>query len=141
MTTLLRRLLTATALLLLVAGCATPASRISRHQSAFDQWPAEVREKVRAGRIDVGFTAEMVQVALGEADRKSTRTTAKGTSEVWAYFNHSPKFSIGLGLGASSGSTSYGGAVAVGDSGFLDDEVLRVIFEGGQVAAIETRRK
>ena len=140
MTTSLRRLLIAAALVLL-AGCATPASRISSHQSAFDQWPAEVREQVRAGRIDVGFTAEMVQVALGDADRKSTRTTAKGTSEVWAYFDHSPKFSIGLGVGSSSGSTAYGGAVAVGNSGFLDDEVLRVILEGGRVAAIETRKK
>jgi hypothetical protein len=46
-----------------------------------------------------------------------------------------------MGLGSSSGSTAYGGAVAVGNSGFLDDEVLRVIFEAGQVAAIETRQK
>jgi hypothetical protein len=83
----------------------------------------------------------MVQVALGEGDRKSTRTTAQGTVEVWAYFDHGPKFSIGLGLGSAHGSTAFGGGVVVGDNGFLEDEVMRVIFDGGRVAAIETRKK
>jgi hypothetical protein len=128
------------AVLLLMSGCVTTESRISRHQAAFDTWPAEVRDKVRAGRVDVGFTQEMVQVALGDADRKSTRTTAAGTDEVWAYFDRRPKFSFGLGMGVAGGSTAYGGGVVVGDSRFLDDEFLRVIFEGGRVVAIETRK-
>ncbi len=127
-------------ILLGAAACATTESRVSSHQAAFATWPADVQEKVRAGRVGVGFTQEMVQVALGEADRKSTRTTAAGTDEVWAYFDHRPKFSFGLGLGAASGSTAYGGGVVVGDSGFRDDEVMRVIFEGGRVVAIETRK-
>ena len=139
MKSLSRRLMPAV-FLLLMAGCATTESRISRHQAAFDAWPAEVREKVRAGRIEVGFTPEMVQVALGEADRRSTRTTAAGTDEVWAYFDRRPKFSFGLGLGVAGGSTAYGGGVVVGDSGFPDGEFLRVIFEGGRVIAIETRK-
>jgi hypothetical protein len=139
MNTLLRCLMTAT-VLLLMAGCVSTESRISRHQAAFDAWPAEVRDKVRAGRVDVGFNQEMVQVALGDADRKSARTTAAGTEEVWAYFDHRPKFSFGLGMGVAAGSTAYGGGVVVGDSGFRDDEFLRVIFEGGRVVAIETRK-
>ena len=136
----LSRCLMTAVVLLLTAGCTTPESRISRHQAAFDAWPAEVRDKVRAGRVEVGFTQEMVQVALGEADRRSTRTTAAGTEEVWAYFDHRPKFSFGLGMGVAGGSRAYGGGVVVGDSGFLDDEFLRVIFEGGRVVAIETRK-
>lgn len=96
MKSLSRRLMPAV-FLLLMTGCATTESRISRHQAAFDAWPAEVREKVRAGRIEVGFTPEMVQVALGEADRRSTRTTAAGTDEVWAYFDRRPKFMAAIG--------------------------------------------
>ena len=127
--------------LLLAAGCATPASRISSHQAAFDTWPVAVQEKVRAGHIDVGFTAEMVRVAMGDADRMFTRTTEKGTMEVWVYNDHSPSFSIGLGMGTSHGSTASGVGVAVGSDSFRDGEVMRVVFDGGRVAAIESRRK
>ena len=127
--------------LILGAGCSTPASRIQNQQAVFDAWPAGVQEKVRAGHLDLGFTPEMVQVALGAADRSYTRTTDRGSSEVWVYFDHGPKISVGLGVGGSSGSTAYGGSMVVGDDGFRDNEVLRVIFEGGKVVAIETRRK
>jgi hypothetical protein len=133
--------LLASAVLLFAAGCSTPASRISSHQAAFDTWPAAVQEKVRAGQVDVGFTAEMVRVALGDADRMFTRTTEKGAMEVWVYNDNRPSFSIGLGLGTSHGSTAYGGGVAVGGDSFRDGEVMRVVFEGGRVAAIESRRK
>ena len=127
--------------LLLAAGCSTPASRIQSQQAAFDGWPAAVQAKVRTGQIDVGFTPPMVQVALGTADRSYTRTTDRGSSEVWVYFDHSPKISVGVGVGGSSGSTAYGGSMVVGNEGFRDNEVLRVIFEGGQVVAVESRRK
>src|SRR5687768_8091252 len=53
-------------LLLFAAGCSTPASRISRHQEAFSEWPEAIQEKVRAGQIDLGFTPEQVRVALGD---------------------------------------------------------------------------
>lgn len=130
----------AAALLLLLVGCSTPAARISSNQAAFDSWPADVREKVGLGKVAVGFTPEMVLVALGEADRKSTRTTAAGTVEVWSYFDHGPHFSFGLGMASGGRHSAVGGGVAVGDQGFHDDEILRVIFDGGRVAAIESRR-
>ncbi|MDB6092944.1 MAG: hypothetical protein JWM32_506 [Verrucomicrobia bacterium] len=134
-----RSLLFATALGF-VAGCASPSSRIEKKQSAFNTWPADVQEKVRAGKIEVGFNQEMVAVALGQPDRTATRTTAQGTAEVWIYFDRGPKFSIGLGVGSSSRHSAYGGGVVVGDNGFRDDEFMRVIFNAGRVVAIEMRR-
>jgi hypothetical protein len=127
--------------LILAAGCSTLESRIRSQQAAFDAWPPAVQEKIRAGQIDLGFTLAMVQVALGDADRTYTRATDRGTSEVWVYFDHSPKISVGVGVGSSSGSTAYGGSMVVGNEGFRDNEVLRVIFEGGKVVAVESRRK
>jgi hypothetical protein len=135
------RCLLAGGALLLATGCGTPATRISSHQAAFDTWPAEVQAKVRTGHVDVGFTAEMVRVALGDADRMFLRTTEKGAMEVWVYDDHRPSFSFGLGLGTSHGSTAYGGGVTVGSDSFRDGEVMRVVFDGGRVAAIESRRK
>ena len=135
------RCLPALAALIALAGCSTPASRIQGHQAAFDAWPAAVQQEVRAGRVGVGFTPEMVLVALGEADRTYTRTSPQGTSEFWVYLDHGPKFSVGLGIGGSSGNSSYGVGVRTGDDGFRENEVLRVVFEGGRVVAVEARKK
>lgn len=127
--------------LVVLAGCSTPESRIHNRQAAFDSWPADVQQQIRAGHVAIGYTAEMVQVALGEADRSYTRTTPQGTSDVWVYFDHGPKFAVGIGVGGYSGNTAIGTSVAVGNEGFRDGEVMRVIFEGGRVVAIETRHK
>jgi len=59
----------------LLAACATPDSRIADNRSAFSQYPAEIQAKIKAGQVDVGFTPEMVLMALGEPTRKFTRKT------------------------------------------------------------------
>jgi hypothetical protein len=124
---------------LLAVGCSTVDSRAKEHEAAFNSWPADVQQKVKAGQVDVGFTQEMVLVALGEPGRKVTRTTSNGEAEVWTYADKSPKFSIGLGMGSMRGSTGVGGGVTVGDT-WRDDEAMRVIFEGGKVSGIERRK-
>ena len=125
--------------LLVAAGCASVESRIQDNETAFNTWPADVQEKVRAGKVEMGFTPQMVDVALGKPDRTSSRTTERGQAEVWIYHDKSPRFSIGLGLGSGRGSTGFGGGVTVGDD-FRDEENMRVIFEGDRVAAIEVRK-
>jgi hypothetical protein len=124
---------------LLMAGCASVDSRVKDHESAFSSWPADVQQKVRAGKVDMGFTHEMVEVALGKPDRVATRTTDHGQADVWIFADKSPRFSIGLGVGSARGSSAVGGGVTLGD-GFRDDEALRVIFENDRVTAIETRK-
>lgn len=126
-------------LLLLAASCASTDSRVRKNQAAFDSWPAGVQQKVRAGQVDVGFTPEMVRVALGEPRRTFSRTTANGVAEGWVYADTSPRFSLGIGIGSMHGSSGVGGGVTVGDT-FRDDEALRVIFENGRVTAVETRK-
>lgn len=125
---------------ILATGCSTVDSRAKKHEAAFNSWPRDVQEKVKAGQVDVGFTQEMVLVALGDPARTVTRTTANGEALVWIYADKSPKFSIGLGMGSMRGSTGVGGGVTVGDSGWRDQEAMRVIFEGGRVTAIERRK-
>jgi hypothetical protein len=126
-------------LLLVAAGCASVESRIQDNEAAFNTWPADVQEKVRAGKVEMGFTPEMVEVALGKPDRTSSRTTERGQADVWVYHDEAPRFSIGLGLGSGRGSTGFGGGVTVGDD-FRDEENMRVVFEGGRVTAIEVRK-
>ncbi len=124
----------------LATGCTTVASRISGHQAAFDTWPAAVRTQVQAGQVALGFTPEMVRVALGEPDRVTTRTTAAGTTEVWVYFPHGPYFTLGLGGGAVRGNSAFGGGLTVAGAPGSGGQHLRIIFSEGRVSALETSR-
>ena len=71
--------------ILLAYGCATPQSRIKRNPELFEQFPHEVRKKIREGRIDTGFTKDMVWMALGQPDRMYTKRENGQTSEIWTY--------------------------------------------------------
>jgi hypothetical protein len=121
------------------AGCSTVDSRIARHQPEFDSWPPSVQQKVRAKQVDLGFTPAQVFTALGDPDRKYTRTTVQGTTEVWAYRDDRPTFSFGFGFGSAGGSSAYGAGLGVTTGGDRDDDKLRVIFADGKVTALESR--
>ena len=126
-------------LALIISGCATTETRISKNQAAFDSWPSEVQSSIRAGKVKIGFTTEQVRVTLGEPNRVYSRQSAEGESEVWAYFESDPKFSFGVGVG----SGGYGGGASGGarydrtENRF--DEATRVVFTDGAVISIEQR--
>ncbi|MEI6861007.1 MAG: hypothetical protein WCL04_02015, partial [Verrucomicrobiota bacterium] len=112
---------------LVFAGCASPASRIASHQAAFDSWPAEVRNRVRAGEIAVGFTPEQVRVALGRPDRVLMRTSVTGEAEVWVYRELEPaSSSLGVGIGVAGSAGVIGGGMSL--DGYSYEEIIRVVF-------------
>lgn len=127
--------------LLLATSCSSIESRIQSNTAAYNSWPADVQQKVKMGQVEVGFTEGMVLVAVGWPDRKNTRTTVEGTSEVWLYLDHGPHFSIGVGVGSASIGSDYSGAAVVGADGFASEVLMRVVFNGGRVSAIERRIK
>jgi len=137
-------LLLATALF--AGGCAssTPQSRISRNHQAFESFPADVQRKISAGTIDVGFTKQMVQLALGDPAREFSRRTENGTSDVWVYHEKSPRVSVGFGVGFGTygrhSASSVGISTATGDS-YDQDERMRVEFRDGYVTEIEYRKR
>lgn len=125
----------------IIAGCvSTPAERIQKNPAAFNSWPPEIQANIRAGRIAVGYTQAQVRMALGDPDHVLTRTTERGTEEVWSYEHKRPRISLGLGVGGGGGGTFVGGSTAVSSGGPFPDEVLNVIFAGGVVQAIEQMR-
>jgi hypothetical protein len=135
----------AAAFALFAAGCSTVDSRIAKHREAFNTWPAAVQDKIVVGKIDIGFTADQVRVALGEPDRVWTRTTADGTSQVWSYRDRGPRFGFGVGVGMGSfghRGGSFGGVGIGTGTGYQDDEKMGVVFDSsGRVASIETRER
>ena len=121
-----------------LSGCSTTDSRIQDHQAAFDAAPPAVQAKIRAGKVEGGFTQEQVLMAVGEPDRKYTRTTAAGTSIIWAYADHKPTVSVGFGMVSGGGGTMIGSGVAMTAGGDRYDDVLRVVLSGDHVVAVET---
>jgi hypothetical protein len=125
-------------LFLALAGCATtPAERIEKGRATFASWPPDVQARVKAGEVAPGFTTEQVRMALGDPDRVFTSVTGTATEEVWAYRNHRPRISVGIGMGSGRGSGFVSGATMVSTGGDYPDEVLRVTFAGGLVSVVE----
>lgn len=125
-------------LILVLAGCTTsPAERIEKGRTMFAAWPPDVQARVKAGEVAPGFTSEQVRMALGEPDRVFTIITGTASEEVWAYRNHRPRVSFGIGMGGGGGSGFVGGAAVVSTGGFRPDEVLRVTLVGGRVSVVE----
>ncbi len=135
-----RHVLVALACALALAGCSTPDSRIQKNSAAFANYPPAVQANIRAGQIGIGYTAEMVQMAMGRPDRIHRRQSAEGESEVWVYADKSPRIGIGIGVG-SFGHRS-GGGVAVGTSTGGDrGDRMHVVFKDGRVTAIERSQR
>src|SRR5262245_45566136 len=76
------------AVLALFAGCSTPESRIRQNPQLFAQLTPEDQELIRKGKVAVGFTGEMVRLALGEPDRFTTRESEAGSREIWHYVTY-----------------------------------------------------
>ncbi|MBI3555363.1 MAG: hypothetical protein HY074_03745 [Deltaproteobacteria bacterium] len=95
-----------TLITILLLGCATTRSRIKEHEREFNTFPAETQAQIQSGRIDKGFTEEMVYMARGEPSDKSMSTRDGKPTVVWKY----PRPAAPLPVGAQSGSlsTPYG---------------------------------
>ena len=59
------------------SGCMSPQQarlrRIEKHRDIFQSFPEDIREKVMAGQVEIGFTPDMVKLALGRPNRIRTR--------------------------------------------------------------------
>ncbi len=132
-----RVLLVAAVVALLSACTSTPEQRIAKNAALFDTLPPPVREKIRAGQVDVGFTPEMVRLALGEPTRVFTRQTEAGSTELWVYHDNGPRFSIGIGVGTVGRHSASSVGVATSTGGYDPEEKMRVEFRGGHVTAVD----
>jgi hypothetical protein len=123
----------------LAAGCSTTDSRIKKHAAVFNSLSSEQQGKIRGGVVEPGYTDEMVLMALGDPDRRYTRTSDQGTAEVWAYADRGPAFSFGVGVGGGSRSSGVGGGIGISTGGDRADDKVRIVLQNRRVVAIEKR--
>ena len=127
----------------MVAGCSTPASRIRERAGLFATFSPEIQGSLRQGKIEVGYTKDMVYIALGKPDRQYTRRTAAGQTEVWSYVDYYSTTERQQVTGDFPVRDPSGGFRTVRDTVWVDVqqqheyEKLRVEFEGDVVKAIE----
>lgn len=73
-------------LILSGVGCETVESRIQKQQATFDGYPEKIQDQIRKEQIDVGYTRDMVLIALGRPDKVYTRKDKDGVQqEIWTY--------------------------------------------------------
>lgn len=132
----------------LMAGClSTPESRIARAPELFASFPPEAQSRIRQGGIDVGFTRDMVRMALGAPRQIHTRTTAAGETEVWTYTGVSFSTSMQPADTVFYYRDRMGRVRRSYETGWVDIQerteypILRVEFEGGKARAIERLRR
>jgi hypothetical protein len=125
----------------LAACSSTPEERIAKNQALFDEYPPTVRQKIRAGQVDVGFTPEMVRLAFGEPTRQFNRQTEAGMVELWIYHDTGPRFSFGVGVGSVGSHSSSAVGVSTSTGGYDPEEKMRVEFREGRVAVVEYVKK
>ncbi len=133
------------AALLILPGCATPASRIKKNPKLFDRLAPEVQTNVQAGRIEVGYSQDAVMLALGEPNRRYSRKTGGDkTIEVWSYtssYTTTSRQRVDARVRARDSDgrmRTFSDWVDVAVDQQHEYERLRVELENGLVTAIET---
>jgi outer membrane protein assembly factor BamE (lipoprotein component of BamABCDE complex) len=127
-----------------LAGCATPEARIKKNPEIFAQLSPGDQELIRQGKVAVGFTKEMVKLALGEPDRVYTRTDATGSGETWSYTTYETEGGILLYRGYYHRYYRWGDPYFpyyTAYPGRREREVFRIVFDGDRISSIEQRQK
>lgn len=132
--------------LLLVAGCSTVESRIEEKSAVFNALPIETQARIKQGLIDVGFTQDMVYIAMGKPDRVIDRAVEAGAQTVWIYNSYYQEYQGSHFAGYHrrvyydpriKAYRVYYEPARVDVYRERTEEVARVVFTGGKVSSIE----
>jgi hypothetical protein len=117
-------------------GCGGVNSRIKDHQREFATYPPEVQGQIQNGRIDRGFTEQMVYLAKGEPDERTTAKLGAKSIVVWKYARHMPSAPPGQAAGGLStpyGYPTFGPGPTQPTPLFYEKSYFKVEFDKGKV--------
>lgn len=131
---------------LALSGCSTIASRIKEKADVFAALDPRTQELIRKGGVEVGYTMDMVYMALGVPDERSEKITKQGTRTTWIYTDTYEEYAGTAHVGYRrryyrDPRTGYTAVYL--DPVYSDvyrertEEKIRIIFNNGKVSAIE----
>ena len=129
-----------------LAGCQTIESRIKEKPDVFANADKATQDKVKQGIIDLGYTEDLVYLALGAPDQNRETVTATGKSVTWVYNTYYDRYdgTQMVGYHRSVYYDPYLGAYrmyyrpAFADTYSQEkEERIRIVFTDGKVTVIE----
>jgi hypothetical protein len=134
------------AALAFVAGCQTVQDRIKEKPEVFAKLDAATQDKIKQGIIELGYTEDMVYLALGAPDQKRESASAAGKTVTWIYNTYYDRYdgTAFAGYHRSIYFDPYLRAYRVyyrpvyADSYVQEkEERIRVVFKDGKVTVLE----
>ncbi len=145
----LRKLLSLTlagAALLFAAGCQTVETRIKENPELFASLDAATQAKIKQGIVDLGYTEDMVYLAIGAPDLKRESRSAAGVQTVWIYNTYFERYD-GTRFVGYNRRVYYDPFLKTYRVHYLPvyadtyrpevEERIRVVFESGKVTVVE----
>ena len=138
--------LAALAFTFLLAGCTTFEKRAEEKSAVFAALDEPARARLKAGRIELGDTTDMVYIALGTPGATHDQVTADGNAIVWIYHSHWQEYGGERVTGYRAVTTTASGSGTptviyqpVQESIYQDreEERLRLTLKDGKVTVIE----
>jgi hypothetical protein len=134
---------------LLLGGCDTFQSRANEKAQVYQSLPPDTQKRLQHGHVSIGDSQDMVYIALGYPDEVRQVTTAQGQQTVWVYRTYWQQFegSEWVGWHRVVVRTRDGHYAVFHEPVTADvyrtrvDEVIRVTFYQGVVAAVEQRHR
>jgi hypothetical protein len=130
----------------LLAGCSTVQSRIEEKQHVYNTLDPQTQSKIREGVIDIGYTPDMVYMAMGQPDERRTKVTSDGEEMTWIYSQYWQQYE-GSRLAGYRRVVFYDPAVRAyrvylqpvhaDIYSEREEERTRVVFKDGRVSSIE----
>ena len=134
------------ALALALAGCSTINSRIREKAGVFYSLDPATQQSIRQGQVGIGYTPDMVYMALGRPTNRVNRVTNDGTVTTWIYQSYYEEY-VGSTL---SGYYRYAVYDRVTNRYFIytepvfsnlyrqrSEEYIRLSFRNGRVTSID----
>lgn len=76
-----------------LSGCNTVERRIRQNPELFMSLNPEEQQKIREGRVSVGFTPEMVKLAWGSPDFRQVTISEEDETQVWTWISRRSVYS------------------------------------------------
>ncbi|HVU34398.1 MAG TPA: hypothetical protein VHE61_13265 [Opitutaceae bacterium] len=128
---------------LLLGACSTVDSRINQKSAVFNSLDPNTQATIKNGDIALGYTPDMVYMALGQPDLKRNRITSGGETETWIYRSYYDGYDGPMFVGYHRWFAPYGGfyrfywePAPIDYRGVPQDDI-RVTFKNGRVVMID----